>query len=243
MRAVSRLFASAKPGQFLEPGAPTGLCGLLTHPSPRSTLLYFYNSTLDKLKQLPESSVYRQSTEALTKHRLHIIEATKPMGFDAWQEKIQMQVADNPDAFEVVRTSNGTVVHVPKDEDVDFRAKKAEWDGEVEGPTLEGIRSVRERRNQRVKLAGADKAFHPEAAIQKVKLDPEPQLTVKQISDLESQFGAGLLEEVIEVAEGEHKLVDEMIKSRVWEELVEKAPEGQWSYFERGGAHTATQKP
>ena len=35
------------------------------------------------------------------------------------------------------------------------------------------------------------------------------------ISDLESKIGAGLIEEVIQVAESEHKLVDEMIKSRV----------------------------
>jgi NADH dehydrogenase (ubiquinone) 1 alpha subcomplex subunit 5 len=32
---------------------------------------------------------------------------------------------------------------------------------------------------------------------------------------LESQIGAGLIEEVIQVAEGEHKLVDEMAKARV----------------------------
>ena len=36
-----------------------------------------------------------------------------------------------------------------------------------------------------------------------------------RISEIESQIGAGLIEEVIQVAEGEHKLVDEMIKSAV----------------------------
>ncbi|KAG9622147.1 hypothetical protein KCU64_g20939, partial [Aureobasidium melanogenum] len=66
MRASSRLLAQAS--RFLTPGAPTGLTGVLTHAAPRSTLLYLYNSTLDKLKQFPEHSVYRQSTEALTKH-------------------------------------------------------------------------------------------------------------------------------------------------------------------------------
>src|SRR4051812_37862633 len=88
MRAAARLLASVKPSQFLEVGAPTGLTGLLTHASPRSTLLFHYHSTLDKLKQIPESSVYRQSTEALTKHRLKIIEGSKPQGWDQWQEKI-----------------------------------------------------------------------------------------------------------------------------------------------------------
>ena len=38
---------------------------------------------------------------------------------------------------------------------------------------------------------------------------------VHRISDLESKLGAGLIEEVIQVAEGEHKLVDDMIKSKV----------------------------
>lgn len=34
-----------------------------------------------------------------------------------------------------------------------------------------------------------------------------------RISEVESQMGAGLIEEVIQVAEGEHKLVDEMVKA------------------------------
>jgi NADH dehydrogenase (ubiquinone) 1 alpha subcomplex subunit 5 len=32
---------------------------------------------------------------------------------------------------------------------------------------------------------------------------------------MESRLGAGLIEEVIQVAEGEHKLVDKMIESKV----------------------------
>jgi NADH dehydrogenase (ubiquinone) 1 alpha subcomplex subunit 5 len=55
-------------------------------------------------------------------------------------------------------------------------------------------------------------------------------------------LGAGLIEEVIQVAEGEHALVDTMVESKVWEPLEEPAPEGQWGYFERA-THTATQKP
>jgi len=35
------------------------------------------------------------------------------------------------------------------------------------------------------------------------------------ISELESRIGAGLIEEVIQVAEGEHKLVDVMIEAKV----------------------------
>ena len=40
-------------------------------------------------------------------------------------------------------------------------------------------------------------------------------LILYSISDLESKIGAGLIEEVIQVAEAEHQLVEEMIKSRV----------------------------
>jgi NADH dehydrogenase (ubiquinone) 1 alpha subcomplex subunit 5 len=38
---------------------------------------------------------------------------------------------------------------------------------------------------------------------------------VRSISDLESKLGAGLIEEVIQVAEGEHMMVDTMIKSKM----------------------------
>ena len=37
----------------------------------------------------------------------------------------------------------------------------------------------------------------------------------RSINDLESKLGAGLIEEVIQVAEGELKLVDTMIQGKV----------------------------
>ncbi|EUC30967.1 hypothetical protein COCCADRAFT_28201 [Bipolaris zeicola 26-R-13] len=241
MRAAFRLLASVKPGQFLEPGAPTGLTGLFTHPAPRSTLLYHYNATLDKLKQLPESSVYRQSTEALTKHRLAIVEQSKPAGWDAWQERIKLQISDDPDNFQVINTANGQTVVLPPQPSVDERDKVAEWDGEAVQTFPEGIRSSKERLPHAKKMKG-DVNYTPERAFSKIKFEPEPQYTVEAISDLESRMGAGLIEEVIEVAEGEHKLVDVMIQAKVWEPLEEQAPEGQWSYHERN-THTSTQKP
>ncbi|OCL10915.1 hypothetical protein AOQ84DRAFT_288286 [Glonium stellatum] len=243
MRVVSRLLANVKAGRFLEPGAPTGLCGLVTHPSPRSALIYLYSSTLDKLKQLPESSVYRQSAEALTKHRLQIVEAAKPQGFDAWQDKIQMQIADSPGAFRGLKhTIDGKpfVATIPLEKELDER--EDEWNGEhVRAGEVEGPGSQSQRRNQKAKFLG-DKPFDTERT-ENIKLEPEPQLTVEQISNIESQIGAGLIEEVIQVAEGEYRLVDKMIEAKAWEELEEKPAEGQWTYFERGGAHTSTQKP
>ena len=178
MRAAARLFASVKPGQFLEAGTPTGLTGLLTHPSPRSTLLYHYHSTLDKLKQIPESSVYRQSTEALTKHRLQVIEQSKPQGWDAWQEKIKAQIGDDPDLVSVVETGPGQAFVLPKRQEVDERARAAEWDGEAMSSFPEGIRTAKERLPHVKKMKG-DANYSPERVISPVKFESEPQYTTE----------------------------------------------------------------
>ncbi|WRT64401.1 uncharacterized protein IL334_001333 [Kwoniella shivajii] len=52
----------------------TGLTGVEPHANPLPTLKSIYNSTLTSLSSLPPTSVYRQATEALTKHRLSIVE-------------------------------------------------------------------------------------------------------------------------------------------------------------------------
>ena len=57
MRPATRLFAAMQKAKYLVPGAPTGLAAHLTHASPRSTLLYVYTNTLEKLKFFPEHSV------------------------------------------------------------------------------------------------------------------------------------------------------------------------------------------
>jgi hypothetical protein len=44
-------------------------------------------------------------------------------------------------------------------------------------------------------------------------------LTWHRVSDLETKIGAGLIEEVIQVAEGEMKLVDVMVKSKAYVSL------------------------
>jgi NADH dehydrogenase (ubiquinone) 1 alpha subcomplex subunit 5 len=99
MRPATRLFAAVQKAKYLEPGAPTGLAGLLTHASPRSTLLYVYTNTLEKLKFFPEHSVYRQSTEALTRHRLSVIESVKPAGLEEWQARVEKIIDGHPEAF------------------------------------------------------------------------------------------------------------------------------------------------
>ena len=78
----------------------------------------------------------------------------------------------------------------------------------------------------------------------------EPELTVGRIEEIEQKIGAGLIEEVIQVAQGELKVVDQIAESKAsvlslpllsngeayqyrWEDLEDKAPEGQWQYFAR----------
>jgi NADH dehydrogenase (ubiquinone) 1 alpha subcomplex subunit 5 len=182
MRAAARLFASVKPGQFLEAGAPTGLTGLVTHPSPRSTLLHHYTSTLDKLKQIPESSVYRQSTEALTRHRLNIVNESKPKGWDDWQERIRQQVGDDIEHYTVIHATGGDTVMLPKVKDVDSRSHLAEWDGEVMQSYPEGIRSAKDRVKDARAMKG-DVNYKPERTHSPVKFEPEPQYTIEACVD------------------------------------------------------------
>lgn len=140
MRAALRLFASVKStARYLEPGAPTGLAGLYTHSTPRATLLYLYSSTLDKLQQFPEHSVYRQSVEALTKHRMQLVQSVTPAGYDEYLAKTRQILAEHPEALEATQTrdawgskKNQSLFIVQQAKPVvDQRVQ--EWDGEVEG--------------------------------------------------------------------------------------------------------------
>ncbi|PSS25855.1 hypothetical protein M430DRAFT_64358 [Amorphotheca resinae ATCC 22711] len=240
MRRTLRQLAAVKPSRYLEAGAPTGLTGLFTHPSPRPTLLYLYSTTLDKLKQFPENSVYRQSTEAVTKHRMSIVSSVVPEGYAQWAEKAKKILAEHPDVF---NTPEGGVEHdegrhvketragqtfVTTKVDPEYDDTVVEWDGEKGEAELEGVRTTAERKGQRV--LGKER---PGIDTKTVEWEPEPALTAEQIGEIENRIGAGLIEEVIQVAEGELKLADIMLQSKVWEDLEEKPVEGQWTYFER----------
>ncbi|KAG1825989.1 NADH2 dehydrogenase [Suillus subaureus] len=52
----------------------TGIVGLAVHPNPLPELSNTYNSTLSVLASIPPTSVYRQGVEALTKHKLNIVQ-------------------------------------------------------------------------------------------------------------------------------------------------------------------------
>jgi NADH dehydrogenase (ubiquinone) 1 alpha subcomplex subunit 5 len=183
MRPATRLFAAVKP-QFLEPGAPTGLTGLFTEYAPVSRLSYLYNSTLDKLKRLPETSVYRQSTEALIKHRLAIVESIRPEGFDAWSERISKKVEEQPEilgkyGIGVQHAHGGNeYITIRKEREVDDRVQ--EWDGDTDTePALEGTRTEEERKGQLDEFKRAQ-----EMPVAGMELEPEPLLTRDQYAYL-----------------------------------------------------------
>ncbi|APA08405.1 hypothetical protein SS1G_13352 [Sclerotinia sclerotiorum 1980 UF-70] len=248
MRRTLRQFAAVKPARYLEPYTPTGLTGLTTHPSPRSALLYLYSSTLDKLQEFPSTSLYRQSTEALTNHRLKIVQAVVPAGFEEWAAKAKETMAAHPEVFSTpkggvhfdqgrhVKVDAGGRVFVQSKIDQEVDWSKEEWDGEEGSAELEGVRTTQERKGQSV-LAKE----RPGEDEKQIVWENEPALNVEQIEEIENKIGAGLIEEVIKVAEGELILADVLLKAKVWEDLEEKPVEGQWTYFNRDGGAPANQ--
>lgn len=134
MRSTLRLLANVKSPRYLEAFTPTGLTGLNTHPSPRPTLIYLYTAILQKLRAFPESSVYRQSTEAITRQRLEIIESTKPPGFEAWLERVRKTVGAEPERFATLRRPDGSFAALQRDERRDT-PRGQEWDGDYSPPS------------------------------------------------------------------------------------------------------------
>ncbi|KAJ2907346.1 uncharacterized protein MKZ38_003203 [Zalerion maritima] len=247
MRPALRMFAMAKPSaaaasKFIEPGLPTGLTGLHSQQSPRSSLLYLYNTALEKLKQVPEASLYRQSVENLTKHRLSVVESVVPQGWESWAEKTSKILEEHKDKFTggKVFTINGARAQVfekggrlfickQSQHPMLFDEDEVEWDGEGdEGGELEGSRTEEERKEQILLAERKDRLDGDVPG-----WEAEPQLTRDQVTEIEEKIGSGLIEELIEVAEGELKLADVMIQSKAWEDLAEKPAEGQWTYFDR----------
>lgn len=185
MRRTFRLLASVKPVRYLEAGAPTGLAGLNTNATPRATLLYLYASTLDKLRAVPESSVYRQSVEALTKHRRALVEQAKPTGYDEWLARARAVLEEHPGYFRELsqRTEDGShAAGVERDGRffVVRRARPArdvreeEWDGELDAGTEPGgPRTAEEKRYQESVFNDPFEGFN-------VDWEDEPKLTAEQ---------------------------------------------------------------
>lgn len=140
MRNTLRLLAVVKPGRYLEAGNPTGLTGLFTHEAPRPTLLFLYRVTLQALEALPDHSVYRQSTEALTKYRMKIIESIVPEGYDEWVKRAREKIDKHPEAFQ----PGGTYIHDPAGGQTSVGAEDDDSEDQ-EWTSLEGTRSSEEK--------------------------------------------------------------------------------------------------
>lgn len=52
----------------------TNLTGFVVHTNPLPALVHTYQATLTGLGHLPPSSAYRQASEALTQHRLAVVQ-------------------------------------------------------------------------------------------------------------------------------------------------------------------------
>jgi NADH dehydrogenase (ubiquinone) 1 alpha subcomplex subunit 5 len=238
MRPSMRLFATVKQAssKYLTPNAPTGLTGLSTHPAPRCALVYLYRTTLSLLQKIPAQSAYRASVEALTKHRLSIIESVKPPGYDEWAAKAKRLVEENPDIFGEIKGKGEAknLAHWIGDErfvmlnirayeeDPGDMGEGLEWDGEPAGML---------RNMLPTELKGAGR---PAGKRRTVNWEPEPSLEASQyvgafasvtrkyanewrrVAEIEERIGAGLIEEVISVAMGELKLAKTMIDHKVY---------------------------
>lgn len=182
MRSTLRLLANVKSAKYLEPFAPTGVTGLNTHPSPRPTLIYLYTAVLQKLRAFPESSVYRQSTEALTRQRLQIVESTKPPGFEAWLERVRKAVGAEPERFATLRRADGSFAALQRDEARDT-IRGQEWDGEgVERPSEGPARTAEEEAqfNKVLEDATTSKKEESDFFQEAMSWEAEPALEAEQ---------------------------------------------------------------
>lgn len=180
MRATLRLLANVKP-RYLEPFTPTGITGLVTHPSPRPTLIYLYRSTLSKLSEFPESSVYRQSTEALTRQRLQIVESTKPPGYDEWLERVKKTVGAEPERFASLRVEDGSYA-AKQESDGSDNLRGEDWDGESLEATTEGPHRTPEQEERMAKdiEESTSEAHASDFYMKSMKWENEPALEADQ---------------------------------------------------------------
>ena len=228
-----RLFAQVGT-QRLAPFSTTGITGILTHPNPRPALIAVYNHTLSLLSRLPQHSVYRQSTENLTKQRLAVVESVKPEGWIEYQAALKSE-----------REANG--IQGAKDTEFELKVVGKQFLAMANAVTTDSpvIQAFLDKEVGRWGLSppvdtsdaydhDADVLAEQEGPSPEVPLLPEePPLYAEQITELEEKIGAGLIEEVLEQGWNELNLVKEMEKAKVWEPLEVQPEEGQWAGFER----------
>lgn len=180
MRNTLRLFAEvSRQPNYLHIGAPTGLTGITTHRSPRPHLLYLYNQTLSALSQLPPNSVYRQSTEALTRHRLAAVEATVPAGLEEWRSRIAAHVEEHKGRTralcELMLKGKG---YLPQDVQTEDE-RLVEWDDDIGTERAEGPRGVESQGVDQAKDFGQGVEVEEQGKVHPT-IEDEPALTADQ---------------------------------------------------------------
>ena len=146
---------------------------------------------------------------------MSIIEDAKPAGLEEWQQRVGELVEKHPDALRKVKVLNGegyNVVFMEQKPDQSWRTE----DDFLNSPykqkaNLEGPRDEEDVAGRGPELA-RDRVAE-EAS--RVHIESEPSLSVEQVQDVEKRIGAGLIEEVIEVAEGEKRCVEVMWEGKV----------------------------
>lgn len=79
VRFVPSAMRASTATKYMRTKRTTNIAGLEIHPDPLPELVSTYTHTLNVLKGLPESAVFRQSSEAVTQQRLDIVkEAMTP---------------------------------------------------------------------------------------------------------------------------------------------------------------------
>lgn len=127
----TRLIASSvrEVPKFLRIKTSTDLAGIEVHPNPLPALESKYTRTLEVLKALPESAVYRQSAQAATQSRLDIVR-------EAMTERSQTDPALNEHAIKTVQTKidSGIVEELLEQAncELDLAAKMIDWKPYVE---------------------------------------------------------------------------------------------------------------
>lgn len=124
---VARYFASAVRAEapvWLRTARTTNIAGLEVHPDPLPVLESTYTQTLKVLETFPESSVYRQSAEAVTEERLSVL-----------SEAVTQESRASPDASElaiakvVEKLDSGLIEEILKQAHDEFQlaAKMIDW--------------------------------------------------------------------------------------------------------------------
>lgn len=104
----------------------TNITGIAVHPTPLSALESKYTKTLSLLSDMPDASVYKQATTALTQQKLGIVRAglkqaegkqADPAQIEAVIENVEMKL-DGGQLEQVLEQANAEFV---------LAAKMGEW--------------------------------------------------------------------------------------------------------------------